>query len=628
MSLHSRSAPRSGHLASTKSPTLLLLLFFLLATILTCANGALIHTDEPEVIFSTPRPVTPPTAQGNGIQPSPDGSLIYLTSADGTLTALNARSGQVRFTIQPRPRDDGWSTECNSGIALYHDQDDANNGGGGSVSDYLVYAIIDIPPTSSTEEVSSRIFAVDVEDTDDGVLRWVTSPIPGRIGGTPAIDSSGLYVYYVHNEVVDGSGGGNMLGHFSIVNDPAEGELLYTAPSPTNDAFAPLDIAHSPIRGNYDGGESNRNDLLVWGSASSPSQSGHTYAFQFPANFRKGSKNTRLFEIVTLQEVNWATSAAPALSSAGNSLYFGTESVGVNGWVSEPFDSEPTWERNVNVLPVAPVLTQDGDTIFVATNNAFHALNSATGLTRWRNRQFGSQILSRSVMSRDSESVYFAEESGTVYSSDVLSGRQSWALEMDGDVVSDLALSVDSTTLYVVTSDGEVSGIKVAEDDGRPTARPTGRPTFVEPTPNIATPSPSKRPTSRSPAPTKRPSPAPIAPFPTRVPPTRAPPTVRPPTPIPPTPAPEVRPTPAPQAPRARPTKAPVRNPTNGAGDRPTYEPTLEPTIEIQPSSRPTARPTRTPVAEETLPPSAAICCHARSSLGFAAVALALHLLQ
>ena len=117
----------------------------------------------------------------------------------------------MRFTIQPRPRDDGWTTECNSGIALYHDKEDGNNGSDGSLSDYLVYAIVDIPPTNSPEKVSSRIFAVDVEDTDDGVLRWVTSRIPGRIAGTPAIDSSGLYVYYVHNEEVDGSG---IVGHF------------------------------------------------------------------------------------------------------------------------------------------------------------------------------------------------------------------------------------------------------------------------------------------------------------------------------------------------------------------------------------------------------------------------------
>ena len=584
MRLHSRAAPRSDRLVTARSaPTLLLLQllhFLLLATILTCANGALIHTDEPEVIFSTSRPVVPPTTQGNGIQPSPDGSLIYLTSADGTLTALDAKSGQVRFAIQPRPRDDGWSTECNSGIALYHDQGNGNNGSGGSVSDYLVYAIIDVPPTSSTEKVSSRIFAVDMADTEDGtVLRWV-SPIPGRIAGTPAIDSSGFYVYCVHNEEVDAGG---IVGHFSIVNDPAEGELLYTAPSPTNDAFAPLDIAHNPIQGNYDGGEGNTNDLLVWGS----SQSGHTYAFQMPANFRKGSKNTRLFEIVTLQEVNWATSAAPALSGEGDRLYFVTSSASVNGWVSEPFDSEPTWERKANVLSVAPVLTQDGDTIFVATNNAFQALNSATGLTIWRNRQLGSQVLSRSVVSRDDQRVYFAEESGTVYSSDVVSGRQLWALEVDGDVVSDLALSLDSTTLYVVTSDGDVAGIKVAEDDGRPTNRPTRRPTFVEPTPDSSTPAPSKRP---SPAPTDQPSP---------------------------------RPTPAPQAPRARPTKAPARNPTNGAGDRPTYEPTLEPTPEIQPSPRPTTRPTRSPVAEETLPPSTGAFCRGRLSWGFALVALA-----
>ena len=92
---------RSAH--AMRSAFLSLLLFF--ATILTTAvDGALIHKDVPEVIFSAPSFSS--TVQGNGIQPSPDGSLIYVTSADGALTALDAENGQVRFTIQPRPRDE------------------------------------------------------------------------------------------------------------------------------------------------------------------------------------------------------------------------------------------------------------------------------------------------------------------------------------------------------------------------------------------------------------------------------------------------------------------------------------------------------------------------------------------
>ena len=579
---------RSAH--AMRSAFLSLLLFF--ATILTTTttvDGALIHKDVPEVIFSTSSLSS--TVQGNSIQPSPDGSLIFVTSADGALTALDSQSGQVRFTIQPRPREDGWSTECNSGISIYHDKENAS----GSVSDYLVYAVIDIPPSNSQEKVSSRIFAVDVEDTNDGVLRWVTKPIPGRIAGTPAIDSSGLYVYTVHNDIMDGSG--DTVGHFSIATDADDGELLFTAQSPTyedgnDDAFSPLGIAHNPMQGNYDGGEGNTNDLLVWG-ADSPQGSGsrHNFAFQLPANFRKGSRNTRIFGIIPLQGVNWPTSTAPALSNDGERLYFVSSSQSAHGWASTSFDSDPTWETKINVLgSVPPVLSEDGTTLFLATNSAIQALDSSTGSMEWRDRGIGSQVLSRPAVSQDSTRVFFAESLGMVYSSDVASGRQYWTLEVDGNVVADLALSMDGTTLYVVTSDGGVSGIRVAEDDGRPTPRPTMRPTLMEPTSSKPTPLPSKRPSPNTP-----PTAAPVAK---------------------PTPAPKTRPTLAPQV---RPTRspserAPVRPPSGNNGGRPTYEPTWEPTMETQPSPVPTATPT-SPV-QEALPPSGGVLLRARVNMG------------
>ena len=591
MCLHSSAgaALHSGRFAhALRSAFLLLLLFFATILTTTTVDGALIHKDEPEAIFSTSSFSS--TGQGNGIQPSPNGSLIYVTSADGALTALDAENGQVRFTIQPRPREDGWSTECNSGISIYHDQDNV----GGSVSDYLVYAIIDVPPSNSQDKVSSRIFAIDVEDTKDGVLRWVTKPIPGRIAGTPAINSSGAYVYFVHNDIMDG--GGDTVGHFSIAGDADDGALLYTAQSPTyeagnDDAFSPLGIAHNPTKGNYDGGEGNTNDLLLWGADSSQgSGPRHTFAFQLPSNFREGSRNTRMFEIIPMQEVIWSTSTAPALSNDGRRLYFVSSSRSAHGWASTSFDSDPTWEKDVNVIgSVSPILS--GTTLIVATNSAIQALNSSTGSMKWRDRGIGSQVLSRPAVSRDGERVYFAESLGTIYSSDIATGRQYWALEVDGYVVADLALSMDGTTLYVVTSDGGVSGIRVAEDDGRPTTRPTRRPTRMEPTSNKLTPSPSKRPNPNTPSPT----PAPVAK---------------------PTPAPKARPTLVPQF---RPTRSPVRTPSGKNGDRPTYEPTWEPTIESQPSPVPTATPT-SPV-KEALPPSGGVLLRARVNMGiFAAI--------
>ena len=73
---------------------------------------------------------------------SPDGSSVYITLEDGRLEVLAASDGSHRFSYTPSPVADGWEVVCKSGVSF---------GEMPSVGKYVVYAIIDIPPTSDVD---------------------------------------------------------------------------------------------------------------------------------------------------------------------------------------------------------------------------------------------------------------------------------------------------------------------------------------------------------------------------------------------------------------------------------------------------------------------------------------------
>ena len=85
-------------------------------------------------------------ARGNAVTASPDGALVYVTMDNGSLTTLTAHDGATRFSYTPESIADGWSTSCESGVYF----GELRNG-----EQYAVWAVVDVPPNSQQEDVSS-----------------------------------------------------------------------------------------------------------------------------------------------------------------------------------------------------------------------------------------------------------------------------------------------------------------------------------------------------------------------------------------------------------------------------------------------------------------------------------------
>jgi len=81
-------------------------------------------------------------AQGNAVVFSPDESFLHVTTSNGKLVTITPSNGElVGGAFSPPPRA-GWTTTCQSGIAVS--------------DDYMVYAIIDRPPTGDFVNVAER----------------------------------------------------------------------------------------------------------------------------------------------------------------------------------------------------------------------------------------------------------------------------------------------------------------------------------------------------------------------------------------------------------------------------------------------------------------------------------------
>ena len=82
-------------------------------------------------------------------------------------------------------------------------------------------------------------------------------------------------------------------GKFMILSHPSNGASVYEYDSRdelsiTKHNFAPLEIARNPEYGNYDGGEANRHDILMWGSGRGDNaRQGETLLFQLPKAFNQ-----------------------------------------------------------------------------------------------------------------------------------------------------------------------------------------------------------------------------------------------------------------------------------------------------------------------------------------------------
>ena len=116
----------------------------------------------------------------------------------------------------------------------------------------------------------------------NGQELWISSPLEG-VSSTPVASEDGNFVFLTHNSDFES------VGHFTILDSRNNGTVLFSQTNGTN-PFAPLGIYHNPQpEGNFDGGEKNKNDLIVWSVKPKFDDAtvgkGATFAFQFPIDY-------------------------------------------------------------------------------------------------------------------------------------------------------------------------------------------------------------------------------------------------------------------------------------------------------------------------------------------------------
>lgn len=131
-------------------------------------------------------------------------------------------------------------------------------------------------------------------------------------------------------------------GKFVILSHPQSGELIYEFDSRDELSiqkhnFAPVGIAHKPEYGNYNGGQDNTNDVIMWGSQKgfdADARQGETILFQLPEDFdfTEMPVDISQFQPRFLESVSWTTSVRPTFSESGLDVYFTITGNSITGW--------------------------------------------------------------------------------------------------------------------------------------------------------------------------------------------------------------------------------------------------------------------------------------------------------
>jgi outer membrane protein assembly factor BamB len=271
---------------------------------------------------------------------SPDGVLVYITTADGSLRVLYASSGEERWSYSPGIGSKGWPITCKSGVSF--GMDDAG--------EFAVYAIIDEAPDGDDSESESRIIAVSHPSNQ---MLWISVPLAGEVAGTPFVtqspDTVGSYIYTTHNTVK----GPTPEGLFSVMAAGDGAILLTESASSTGVAniytYGPPGGSHFPSRGMYTGGENNTNDIVVWVTSDDNGLGREAFlrAFQLPMGFDPAMLDEML---VTSQLANvaWSAVTSPTMSEDGTSLFVTARRSRVHAWVNDTlFDGQESWTADL-----------------------------------------------------------------------------------------------------------------------------------------------------------------------------------------------------------------------------------------------------------------------------------------
>ena len=342
------------------------------------------------------------------------------------------------------------------------------------------------------------------------------------VPGTPVVSEDGRFVFFTCNSDA------LSVGHFFILDGQNNGDIFHTQKN-DNAPFGPLGIYHNPEEGYYDGGEGNRNDIVVWSVQPKPSDfvvgPGTIFGFQFPLGFtgQLDGVGYTVLDFELNKSRDFQAISKPVLTNGGRSLYWGVSRSQFRAWVGELGRDRYRFSRSFTAgigfsrgspprqaVFATPALSSDpvepflfGGTAaeeFVRLNFDFseELLVSTTSL-----------VYAEARVSPDDSVVYYVEFSGQLHQASTNDLMDVWQHDIGVPVEGEFSLNEDGTMLYIADVTGFIRAFRVADT---PTDSPTPSPTAVPSAAPTMAPSsaPSSTPSLRPVAVSLAPTPAPI----------------------------------------------------------------------------------------------------------------------
>eukprot|EP00521_Asterionellopsis_glacialis_P017575 CAMPEP_0195295390 /NCGR_PEP_ID=MMETSP0707-20130614/17297_1 /TAXON_ID=33640 /ORGANISM="Asterionellopsis glacialis, Strain CCMP134" /LENGTH=443 /DNA_ID=CAMNT_0040356617 /DNA_START=65 /DNA_END=1393 /DNA_ORIENTATION=- len=402
-----------------------------------------------------------PVGDGNAVQISPDGKIVYVTSTDGTLTGLDAGSGDIKFTYRPPPIDD-FTITCSSGVSIY-----PGNASVANDTAYAVYSVVDelgINPTSRVVAVSHP----------EGTLSWISTSLDGVAAGTPQITNDGKFVFLTHNSQAE------TVGHFTgLIYDTPHVLLSYID---ITNPFAGPAVFHNPMEGYYRDGDDNTNDIFLWAHSHNQQDEtvgeGATFAFQIPVGYNLGDPGLK-DAVVYLDSRGWQTNSPPAIGNKGRTCFYSVSRNEFRGWIGDDNDTIGKFHKKANAdlkqTPNAasplerfspplntPVLGKNESMVFAGrATNKFSAMQvpsqrNETAMTIIWEIETTSLVKSSAVVTKDDMYVFVTESEGVVYALDMNTGIELWTMPLTAPHSSEFSMNEQGDMLYIGDTAGNV----------------------------------------------------------------------------------------------------------------------------------------------------------------------------
>eukprot|EP00542_Grammatophora_oceanica_P013962 CAMPEP_0194030164 /NCGR_PEP_ID=MMETSP0009_2-20130614/3740_1 /TAXON_ID=210454 /ORGANISM="Grammatophora oceanica, Strain CCMP 410" /LENGTH=563 /DNA_ID=CAMNT_0038670063 /DNA_START=112 /DNA_END=1803 /DNA_ORIENTATION=+ len=443
-----------------------------------------------------------PMEGGNKIMLVKEQNIVIATTRDGGLWGLNPASGMTEWNF----------VASDAGV------DTGFSDGGPSVAEkdgqmFMVYGV------SSGVKFGSDTTCTIVGRYFDGSVMFISAPTNGQCSGTPKVSGDGQHVFFTHSLHPEGLRN----GCFTVIST-TDAAVFYTFCADLNQPMSEPGCYNNPMLGNYEGGETNTNDICVMGLAPYNGEEGvgtsATYAFQKPSNPVLQPTHTMLLGEEVGRKVEWQLNAPPLIFDGGYGMLISASRNRILGWFGVPNseDSQKFRENKFDRLPTArpdsergdplwlssyshPVITPSGQVFVSGAKTEIRAwldpeMNSGGGASWTYGYTAQAAAFTQPVLSPDNTRLYFQEgQEGAFYGMD-LEGTILWGPERPTGgtaVLGDFSVDESGAGIYLCDQTGQVIAWKIAN---APTEAPTSTPTA---SPTASTMMPSVSPSSAAP---------------------------------------------------------------------------------------------------------------------------------